>query len=619
MHRITALSLACAGTFACAPPVFAGTGVQQAAGALDRVVVTATRTARTVDDTLAPVEVIDAAQIERSQARSLPDLLRGRAGLSISNQGGAGKLTTVFMRGTESDHVLVLVDGVRVGSATSGLAAFQDLPVDLIERVEIVRGPRSSLYGSDAVGGVIQVFTRRDRGALSPRAHVGIGSNDTREAGVGIGAGDAKRWWSADYAWRRTDGIDACRGIGAPVFAGCFTTEPDRDNHESNAVSLRGGVAVGDDWTFDAHALANKGSSEFDGSFTNQAETKQRVFGASAKWNAGERIDLTLQAGRNTDASDNLLDGRKVGDFSTDRDSASLQADVTLTDAHLLTVGADWLRDRVASDTRYDATGRRTHAAFAQLQSRVGRHDGLLALRHEDNSQFGDHVTGNAAWGWSFAPGWRVTASVGTAFKAPTFNELYFPFFGNPALDPERSRSTELGLAWQRGSTRVRLDAFDTRVDDLIAFNAALFLPDNVQRARLRGAEFSASTQWSGWDLAGSLTAVDARNRDGGANDGNTLPRRARHAARLDLDRAFGAWRLGLTTAGEGNRYDDFANTRRLGGFATVDLRVEYTLNPDWRLQARLANAFDREYETAAFYSQPGREGFLALRYGPAR
>lgn len=613
MHRITLLSLACASALACPLPASA----QHDADALDRVVVTATRTARTVDDTLAPVEVIDRAQIERSQARSLPDLLRGRAGLSLSNQGGAGKLTTVFLRGTESDHVLVLVDGVRIGSATSGLAAFQDLPVDLIERVEIVRGPRSSLYGSDAVGGVIQVFTRRDRGGISPRARVGVGSHDTREAGIGIGAGDARGWWSADYAWRRTEGIDACRGIGAPVFAGCFTTEPDRDNYESNALSLRGGVAVGGHWTLDAHALANKGSSEFDGSFTNQAETKQRVVGASAKWNAGERIDVTLQAGRNTDASDNLLDGRKVGDFSTDRDSASLQADITLTDAHLLTVGTDWLRDSVDASTPYDDTRRHTHAAFAQLQSRFGAHDGLLALRHEDNSQFGDHVTGNAAWGWSFAPGWRVTAGVGTAFKAPTFNELYFPFFGNPDLDPERSRSTELGLAWQRGDTRVRLDAFDTRVDDLIAYNAAIFLPDNIQRARLRGAELSASTRAAGWDIAGSLSTVDARNRDGGPNDGNILPRRARHAARLDLDRAFGAWRLGLTTAGEGARYDDFANTRRLGGFATVDVRVEYAINPDWRLQARIANVFDRDYETAAFYNQPGREGFLTLRYAP--
>lgn len=624
MHRPTLLSLACASALACAFPLPAF--AQDDADALDRVVVTATRTARTVDDTLAAVEVIDADQIARSQARSLPDLLRGRAGLSVSNQGGQGKLTTVFMRGAESDHVLVLVDGVRAGSATSGLVAFQDLPVDLIERVEIVRGPRSSLYGSEAIGGVIQVFTRRDRGGIAPRAHVGGGSHDTREAGAGIGGGDAARWFSADYAWRRTEGINACRGIGFPVFAGCFTTEPDRDGYESNALSLRGGLALGAAWTLDATALVNKGSNEYDGSFGNQSETWQRVFGANATWTAGERLNVRLSAGRNSDTSDNFKDGVSTGYFDTDRDSAGAQADIVLADGHLLTVGADWLRDRVDSDVDYTdidtartVESRANRAAFVQLQSSVGAFDLQAAARNDDNDQFGNHSTGNIALGWDFAQGWRATAGVGTAFKAPTFNELYYPFFGNPDLDPERSRTVEAGVAWRGDGMGLRLDAFDTRVEDLIAYDAAIFLPNNLQAARLRGAELTGNATLAGWSLAGSASVLDPENRAAGAAFGNDLPRRARRSARVELDRAFGAFRLGVTGVAEGARFDDVANTRRSGGYATFDLRAEYAFNADWRLQGRVANVFDRDYETSAYYHQPGREWFVTLRYAPVR
>ena len=623
MHRHTLIALACASLVA--PALVRA----QSADELDAVVVTATRTALTVDESLAPVEVIDRAAIERSQARSLPDLLRGRAGISIANQGGLGKLTSVFVRGAESDHVLVLVDGVRIGSVTSGQAAFQDLPIDLIERVEIVRGPRSSLYGSEAIGGVIQVFTRRGRGGFAPRASIGGGSHDTREATLGFGGGDAAKWFSADYAWRRTEGFNACNGFFNPVTfagAGCFTTEPDRDGYENHALSLRGGVQVNEAWAVDAHALRSKGSTEFDGSFTNQAETRQQVVGAGVTWTPSTRTKLRLSGGRNVDASDSLLNGANAGYFDTERDSVTLQGDFAVNSAHTLTAGLDWLNDRVDSDTDFVDTNtsgtvreRDNQAAFAQWQGDFGAHDVLVAARVDDNEQFGDHTTGNIAWGWGFSDGWRVTAGYGTAFKAPTFNELYFPFFGNPDLDPERSKTAEVGLAWRGDGVGVRLDAYDTRVDDLIAYNPDLFLPDNIQQARLRGAELTADATIAQWSLTGSVSVVDAENRQRGPNDGNQLPRRARESARIDLDRAFGAFRLGFTGVAEGKRYDNVSNTRRVGGHATLDVRAEYAFNTDWTLQTRLANVFDRDYQSVAFYNQPGREWFVTLRYAPAR
>ena len=622
MFRKFPLALAITAALAAALP-FAAQAVAPSndADALDEVVVTATRTAITTDAALAPVEVIGREAIERSQAKSLTELLRGRAGINVSNQGGAGKLSTLFVRGSESDHVLVLVDGVRIGSATSGLASFQDLPVAMIDRIEIVRGPRSSLYGSDAIGGVIQVFTRRDKGPAQFRFHVGAGSHGYREGGLGVGGSTERGWFGIDAGLQSTDGIDACRGAGAPVFAGCFVDgQTDRDGYENHSFSARGGVSIGDALTLEAHALHASGHNEYDGSFVDNSDIVQQVVGAQLRWKASDRFDLRVDVGSNKDESDNFLGAAPKGYFGSRRDSVSVQADIALADAQLLTLGADWLRDRIDSDNDFDEKRRTNRAAFVQYQGRLetsthGSHDLQLALRNDDNQQFGDETTGTAAWGLSFADAWRVTASYGTAFKAPTFNELYYPFFGNPALRPESSETFEAGVAWRGERTSVRLDAFSTDVDDLIAYDASIFLPNNIQHARLRGAELRFDSTLFGWNVGASASWLDTEDRD----TGNELARRASETARLELDRSFGKFRLGFTGVAEGRRYDDLANTRELGGFATLDVRGEYAFATDWTLQARVANAFDRDYETASFYRQPGREFFVTLRFSPAR
>jgi vitamin B12 transporter len=595
------------------------------AESLDAVVVTATRTAITADESLAPVEVLDADTIRRSQARSLVDLLRGRAGINLTNQGGAGKLTTVSLRGAETDQVLVLIDGVRVGSATSGLTALQDLPVEMIERIEIVRGPRSSLYGSEALGGVIQIFTRRDRGAATFRFNVGAGSHGHREGGLGIGGSGAVSesttgWFGVDASLQRTDGIDACRGAGFPVFAGCFVDgQTDRDGYRRHAFSLRGGLAFGERVELQAHALRMSGHNDYDGGFVDNSDIVQRVLGAQLRWKVGAAVDLRFGVGSHLDRSDNFLADAPQGLFVTRRDSATAQADIALADDHLLSVGADWLRDRVGGDTGYVVDRRGNRAAFAQYQGRFGAQDLQLALRRDDNDQFGGETTGNAAWGVSFAERWRITAGYGTAFKAPSFNELYFPGFGNPALRPESSRTLEAGIGWRGERASLRLDAFATRAEDLIAFNAATFSPDNIERARLHGAELRFDGEALGWTLGASASWLRTENRAPGPNRGKDLPRRAGETLRIELDRAFGDFSVGFTGLAEGARWDDLANTRRLDGFATLDVRAEYRFGRDWTLQGRVANLFDEHYETASFYRQPGREYFVSLRFLPQR
>jgi len=597
---------------------------------LDEVVVTATRTPIALVDSVAPVQVIGREEIERSQARSLPELLRGRAGIDLHNQGGPGKLTTMSIRGTETDHVLVLVDGVRMGTASAGLVMFHDLPVDQIDRIEIVRGPRSSLYGSEALGGVIQVFTRRDRGAIAPRFSAGIGSNRMREASAGIGGGDARGWFGVDAAYQRTDGINACRGRGPdPAVpgdwgAGCWTDEPDRDGYRNRSLTARGGVSLGESLALEGSLLRAEAENEYDGPATgsNESDNLQEAIGAALSWTPSQHVQLTLRAGRSRDESDTYYrDGDAprafVSAFDTRRDSASLQADFAPAAGQALTLGIDWQDDHLDSTTDYDIGGRDSTGVFAGYQGRFGAHRLQASVRHDDNEQFGGHATGSLGWGMDFERGLRVNAGYATGFRAPSFNELYFPFSGNPDLGPEKSKGLNLGLSQDLDGWNWALDAYQTRVDDLIGYNS-MFELIQADEARIRGAEFTLGTTLAEWDLALQLSHVDPRNRSEGANHGNLLTRRARHTGRLDLDRAFGALRFGVTVNGAGHRFDDAANLVRLGGYATTDLRFEYAINPEWTLQARATNVFDRDYETIAWYNQPGREYGLTLRWRPS-
>ena len=604
---------------------FAAAATAADARDLDTVLVTANRGSSTLGDTIVPAQVIDRAEIERTQARDLPELLRGRAGIQIGNSGGPGKLTSIFMRGSESDHVLVLVDGVRIGSATAGLAAFQDIPVDQIERVEIVRGPRSSLYGSEAIGGVIQIFTRRNTGAISPHARIGVGSHDLREASAGIGGRAGRGWFGVDAAFQRTDGINACGGNSA-TFAGCGAEEPDRDGYRNRSLNLRGGVELADGLTLEGNALHADAFNEYDGSSFggNEADTVQQVAGGKLTYTPSDVVTVTAQAGRNDDKSKNYYRDAATGTradvsrFDTRRDTASLQADFGLAPTQRVSLGFDWMSDNIESTTGYALTKRDNFAVFSEYVARFGAHRVQAGVRHDDNEQFGGHTTGSLGWGLDLAHGLRLNASAATSFKAPTFNDLYFPFgSGNPDLEPERAKTANLGIAQYGDNWNWSINAFESRVDDLI-FLDRNFVPQNIQEARIRGAELTFATTLAGFDLSTELSHVDPRDRSDSANNGNLLARRARNSGRVDIDRAFGDVRIGTTLRASSSRFDNPTNTVRVAGHGTLDLRAAWAFNPDWTLEARATNVLDKDYETVNWYYQPGREYGLALRWSPA-
>ncbi|KZC18828.1 MULTISPECIES: TonB-dependent vitamin B12 receptor [Rhodanobacter] len=594
---------------------------QNAASALAPVIVTATRTAITADEALSSVTVITRADIERLQPLSVPDLLAGLPGLSFANSGGYGQQTSLFLRGTNSTHTLLLVDGVRVASVSAGLAAFEQIPVEQIERIEVVRGPRSSLYGADAIGGVIQIFTRRGTpgGGLQPSFSVTTGSNRLLRGQAGLSGGDGHAWYNLGVGAQYTRGINACRIGAAEAFAGCFTDEPDRDAFRNKNLSASGGYRWDNGAELTGTWLRSLGEIHFDGSYQNRSRTLQQVAGSSFSFNPLPAWKTTLSVGQNLDRYDNYENRDFVGYIYSRRNQAAWQNDLSMADNQLLTLGVDWQGEHIDSDTGFLASRRNNTGGYVQYQGTFGRHQVQLSARRDHNGQFGDHNTGAAAWGYHFDHGLRLSASYGSAFHAPTFNDLYYPYgSGNPQLKPEQSRSAELGLSQQQDAWNWALNAYQTRIDQLIALDANYF-PSNISKARIRGVEGQLGATLAGWQLQGYLTWLQPRNDDGGANDGKWLPRRPGRTARLDLDRRYGAFGVGASVNAAGRSYDDAANRHPLGGYATTDLRASWHFAPDWQLEARLANVFDRHYETVWYFNQAGRGAFLTLRYSPAR
>ncbi|MDQ2696294.1 MAG: TonB-dependent receptor, partial [Pseudomonadota bacterium] len=382
--------------------------------------ITGTRTARPVAQSLAPVTVIGREDIHRQQSRSVAELLRGLPGVNVDAQGGYGKQTSLFVRGANSDHVLLLIDGVRHESATLGLPALQHLPPEQIERIEYVRGPRSSLYGSDAIGGVIQVFTRRGAPGLQAGGSAGFGTYDSGQLSAWLGGGHDNTTFNLGVSHFRTDGFNA-------TTPASFVFEPDADGYENNAVNLRLEHSFGGGWRIAAHGLRAEGDNEFDSGGTRPSdETVQQILGLDLEAPLTGVWTSRLHIGESRDefeARDPVFPGR----FDTRRHVVNWQNDLDLAPGQLLTLGVDYYRDAVDSSTAFTEDDTDNLGVFVQHQARFGRHEVIAGLRHEDTDAFGGETTGNLGWGFDLTPALRLTAAYGGGFATPTFNDLFFP------------------------------------------------------------------------------------------------------------------------------------------------------------------------------------------------
>ena len=589
---------------------------QEDIGEPNQVIVSASRTPEPLEDAIVSVTVITRADIDRLQPHSVDELLTGLVGLSIASNGDLGKTTSVMIRGTNADHALVLIDGIKIGSATTSTPAWEQLPVEQIDHIEIVRGPSSSLYGSEALGGVVQIFTRHGvpgaRGVVS--FDLSHGSRGTTLGEVGYSGSARGGWYNASVSGLYTDGIPIC-AADAPVSASCFTTTP-QQGFWSDSAALNGGYQwAGTVATVDF--LRADGDTRFNGNIFSGDESRvvQQAVGGTFALKPLTPWAITLAAGQSLDRSQQYFESAVDGFFNTRRDTLSWLNEFSLAPTQRVSLGTDYEHDAIASDTAYGVRSRNDTGVFALYKWLPGREELQLSGRYDHNQQFGDHYTGSAQWAYRWSDALRLTASYGTAFKAPSFNDLYFPFFGDPTLRPETSHSAEVGLNGDLPAFSWAINAYQTQINDLIEFNPVTFGASNIDQARIRGLETQLATRLKDWRAQVQLTLLNPR--DIGVNRGELLPRRAQYTMRLDIDRDIGTLGVGATLFQSGPRFEDPANTQRMGGYGTLDLRVAWHFQPRWALQALVKNALNRDYETVLYYNQPGRSAYLMLRYVP--
>ncbi|MEE9350780.1 MAG: TonB-dependent receptor, partial [Thiotrichaceae bacterium] len=564
--------------------------------------------------------VLTQEDIQKQQASSLQELLQARAGFHIVNNGGAGKKTSLFLRGTNSDHVLVMIDGIKINTATDGAAPLSILPLELIERIEIVRGPRTSLYGSDAIGGVIQIFTKKGKAGESAKPFISIkaGSHNTKGVSAGISGGINKGWYNLNLKREKTDGYNSCTG-SSTAFAGCFTEELDKDSYDNSSASFSAGYQLTDTTKVSAQFLQTDNEIEFDGAppfAPNEADTLSQIYGLNITSELSDKVDISFSAGHNDHKNENFQSGSFFSRFDTKRDTYSLQSNMSVTDNDLFTVGFDYQNDKVDS-TSYAVPSRDNKGLFVEYQGVIANHNIAVGLRNDDNEQFGNHATGNVAVNHAFNGQLGLTASYGTAFKAPTFDQLYFPFFGSSDLRPEKSNTAEIGLRGKHSWGNWSSNLYRTEADDLIIFDSSISLANNVANATIKGFEAIVNTRVQGWDLGADLTLLRTEDKSNGRNQGNKLARRPDKSLRLNLDKDFGKFSIGSSVIAEGSRFDDAGNNRRVGGYTVADLRMGYKLTEDLSLQAKVGNVLDKSYETSSFYPQDGRNYMLTLSYTP--
>ena len=571
--------------------------------------ITANRRLQEVDETLAPVSVITRKNIEQIQAQDVIDILRLQTGVNISRSGGAGSQTSVFLRGAESRHALVLLDGVRVASATIGSFDWSSLAIDQIDRIEIVRGARTSLYGSDAIGGIIQVFTRKNAG---PYASITYGSDNTKRGSAGISKSIGKTRVSLNVSAEDSDGFSSSN-----VKAGEFTFDPDDDGYQKKSVSAALSHQFTDKTKAGLDVFYSKNKADYDqGTSETDLETIKLYVQSkvSNKWS--QQLSLSQSINDSVSAS-----SFGVSKFESKRRELNWQNDLKLSKNSDLTLGANYLEDNgKTADFDDKITNKAIYASLIQKYDKLNLE---LSGRYDKHSQAGSDVTGQVAAGYAFTPSTTAYVSYGSAFRAPNINDLYYPgffgsFAGNPDLEAETSKTFEIGLK-SRLSKMHRLEAslFDTRVDNLINLTGVDNQAINVGKVTLKGLElsYSGNTDEFDWgfgatiqrleDAAAGERLIRRPNNKFTANVGLNLSRKTR----IGIDAEVSSSRLD-------NNFAEFPSERvKLGAYNLLNLSLNHKLSKHTNLGLRVENLTNEDYELAYGFNTPERSAYLTFTY----
>ena len=574
---------------------------------LSETVITANRTAEERKDSTAAVTVFTRADIDRLQPVNVADLLGRVPGVQIQPSGGRGSTTGVFIRGTKTAQTLVLIDGVRVGSASSGGASLQHLNLEQIERVEVLRGARSAVYGSDAIGGVIQIFTRRSAGeGLQGRVRLAAGNKGVWERSAGVSGGDENTRFNLSASLDEMTGFDRTHNS--------YSSDADHDAYRNKAISFSLSHVFNEQFSAGVNVLDQRGKTEYDNpfgrfdmntftSFAAQPYDEYAVSSTSvfAELQANEQLTSRLELGHSEDKGssyDKLFSGRD--DFDTYRDSAAWLNTFAINTQHTVLAGVDYTKDKLHSTENFEKDSRWNQAVFIQHSYKGEVFGTELGLRHDKNQQFGSENTWNAALSLPVGQSNEFVLSYAEGFRAPTFNDLYYPMYGNPNLKAEKSKSYELQLRSQLADTvRLKTSIYQTKIRDQIQYQANNDLR-NVE-ARINGFEASLQHEVFAAQGALNLSLVDSRDR----KTGHQLPRIAKRTLSYDLDKQFGAFGVGGTWRLASKSFNDAKNNQQIAGFGTMDVRGSWQATQDLGVDLRLANIFDKGY-TRAMYSYDG-------------
>lgn len=601
------LPLACAAAW----PVLA-----QPENSLPETVVTATRVEQPLTDVLADVSIVDRAELERSGLQSLAQVLAKLPGVQYSSNGSYLSTTGLFLRGASTSQTILLVNGVRVGSATSGQYSLENLPLQRIERVEVLRGAAAALYGPDAVGGVIQVFTREPVEGVHKSATVGLGSDGQRQAGASLQGRSGKLGYTIGLSHEKATGIS----VSTPAANGY---NADEDGYEFTSVDASLQWRLNERHSLGLTLLGSEGEYQFDrapspaptgvtASNTN-AVAEPALRHVTLEWKAQWTADWlsTLRVGHSEDVSVSRYwlqtTGAFIseGNFDTRREQLTWQNDIRLG-KDVLTLVADVHQASVDSSTSYTVIDRTMRGFAASYAKRGDLWDALVNVRHDRNSQYGSFNTWSLSGGYLLGKSLKLVGSAGTTFQAPTFNQLYYPGFGNPSLTPQEGRSHEIGLKYARGSIRASLVAYQNEVEGFInpSTNA------QSSRAVLKGVTFNWAQSWGSTSLSASYDYADPVLKPSNTR----VSRVARHLLNTQISHRLGDWTPFAELTFSGDRYDSSGGVT-LPGYGLLNLGTSYQINKNWKLSARLNNVTDKSYSLAYGYTAPGRNVFVSLHW----
>jgi vitamin B12 transporter len=587
------------------------------------VVVTATRQAMRANELLSDVTVIGQEEIQKAGPSStVAELLSRQPGIEMSRNGNLGSQTDIRIRGTNGNHTLLMIDGMRVGSASSGAANWSRIPLSEIDRIEVLRGPSSSLYGNDAIGGVVQIFTRQGDGPARISVEGGVGSQGTTDGSVGI-SGSADGWrYSFNTASRRTDGFSNVSNTTAKNY------NADRDGYANQSTSGSLSYTPAKGHEMGVSLFNSAGRNRYDSGSGATASKDYQNQGDVTSYSAYSKNTLssiwksTLRAGRSDDDSTNYTDAKVTSVFHTQQNQFSWQNDFKLPGGNAL-LALERLEQSVKGSGNYSTTSRTIDSLLAGWNGRFDSHRLQINGRRDNNSQFGAKNTGNAAYGLQLSDNWEAHASVGTAYKAPTFNDLYYPldangYVGNSSLKAESSRNGEVALQFEQAGHRASTTYYRNKVSDLISWSGRL-TPVNVGQATLEGLTLAYTGQLAGLDIGSSFDWQSATDD----STGQMLARRARERGTLSVGKNFGTWDVRGEIAAVGRRFDtDYnpASPQRnvLGGYSLFNLYASHTVSRDVSLFTRADNVFGKKYEQAYNYATPGASIFIGLRYTPS-